>query len=291
MNKRKRRFGDRKDGRKLRSLDPITQLMPYLMVQRNESNNLFEDKFDADLSAEYIKKKRREGFEKFGFTHILLASYVRTVSQRPGINRFIAGQKTYARNDIVVNITVKKELALNAEETIVRTVFSPTDTVDDVYRKFSENINSAFSEEGSDFDSTAKVISLIPGIIKKLTVKLLKFLDYFGMLPKSLLEVSPFHGSLFITSMGSLGIPPVFHHLYDFGNVPIFLSFGAKETEYSLNKDGKVEKHSYIPYKINCDERICDGHYYSSAFKYMKRHMKNPYLLDEPIENVVEDID
>lgn len=291
MSKYKRKFGDRSDGRKLRSIDPMVSVGAYIMVNRNESNNLFEDRFNVDLAAEYIKQKRREGLEKFGFTHIILASYVRTVSQKPGINRFISGQKIFARNNIVVNITVKKELSLNAEETLVKTVFSPSDSVNEVYRKFNESIKEAFSESDSDFDNTAKIITYIPGLIKKFAIWFLKLLDYFGLVPKFLLNISPFHGSLYITSMGSLGVPPVFHHLYNFGNVPIFFSFGAKEVEYTLNKNGEVEKHSYLPYKINCDERICDGHYYSSAFKYMKRHMKNPYLLEEPIENVVEDIE
>ncbi len=289
MEKRKRRFGDRSDGRKLHSLDPITTLGPYLMVQRNESNNLFADKFNVDVATEYIKFKRKSGLEKFGFTHLLLACYVRTVSQRPGINRFISGQKIYTRDNIVVNMAVKKELSLNAEETMIKVEFEKSDTVDDVYRKFNEVIDSAFDD--SDFDNTARVISFIPGIVKKLTVKLLKFLDYFGMLPKSLINVSPFHGSLVITSMASLGIPPIYHHLYDFGNVPIFISFGAKEIEHTINKNGEVETRKYMPYTVNCDERICDGQYYSSAFKYMRRHFQNPYLLEEPIKEVIEDLD
>jgi hypothetical protein len=90
--------------------------------------------------------------------------------------------------------------------------------------------------------------------------------------------------------MGSLGIPPIFHHLYDFGNIPVFMSYGAKYVEHTINAEGEVEKHKYIDFTVTCDERICDGHYYASAFKYLKGLMAHPEVLDNPPEKVIEDI-
>ena len=119
---------------------------------------------------------------------------------------------------------------------------------------------------------------------------ILSFMDYFGLIPASLIRVSPFHGSLFITSMGSLGIPPVFHHLYDFGNVPVFYSFGAKEKRLEVRRDGTVAEVHYIPYTFTTDERICDGFYYASAFKLLRGYLKDPWQLDVPPESVKEDI-
>lgn len=290
MAQRKRRFGDRKEGRKLRSLDPMNAVSVYLMVERNDATNSFSDKFDIDLAEQYVKDKRKQGLTHFGFMHLLVAAYVRTVSQRPGINRFISGQKVYARNNIEVIITVKREMKLNAEETVVKAWFEPTDTVEQVYEKFQKEIETALAETETDFDNTAKILNYIPGLVKKFVVWLLKTLDYFGLLPKALLKVSPFHGSLVMTSMASLGIPPIYHHLYNFGNCPVFLAFGTKEIVNELQADGSVKRRKYMPYKITCDERICDGHYYASAFKFVRRVMKNPYLLDEPF-TVVEDID
>ena len=52
------------------------------------------------------------------------------------------------------------------------------------------------------------------------------FLDYHGWLPKALMKVSPFHGSMIVTSMGSLGIPAIYHHLYNFGTCSLFVAMG-----------------------------------------------------------------
>ena len=115
--------------------------------------------------------------------------------------------------------------------------------------------------------------------------------DYFGWLPKKLLWLSPFHGSMIITSMGSLGIRPIYHHIYNFGNLPVFLAYGGRQTVLKTDKDGKVVTKKYIELKAVTDERICDGFYYASAFKIIKRHVENPELLDVKPEEVFEDID
>ena len=143
----------------------------------------------------------------------------------------------------------------------------------------------------SNFDNTAHVLTLIPGVFLKFTVWLLRTLDYFGMLPQFLLEVSPFHGSVFFTSMGSLGIPPIYHHLYDFGNLPVFGSFGCKRRSLEVQEDGTVVQKKYIDFKFTMDERIVDGFYYAAFFKHYKRIILHPEVLDNPPEEVIRDID
>ena len=291
MEKRKRKFGDRSDGWKLRGLDPYDTVSPYIMVERCDAQNFFNDKFEITAAEQYVKEKRAQGMKNFGLMHVILAAYIRTVSQRPYLNRFLSGQKVYARNTIQVNMAVKKELVANETNTVIKVFFDPHDTAADVYEKFSKTYHDAFAGSENDFDGTARIINYIPGLLKKFAVWFLKLLDYFGLLPKALLNVSPFHGSMFITSMGSLGIPPIYHHLYNFGNIPVFVAFGAKRHACELFPDGEVLKRKYIDYTVVTDERICDGFAYASAFKVFRRYLANPHLLDNPPENVAEDPD
>lgn len=292
MAERKRRFGDRKEGRKLRSLEPMNVVSVYIMPDRVGSSNMFRDTIDITAAEKYIHKKRDEGLKGFGMLHLLAAAYTRTVSQHPGINRFIAGQKVYARNDIVMALTMKKGLQLNSDETVIKATFEATDTAEDVYKKLSRIIEVNLAEgDNSDFDGAARVLKHIPGVLLKFVVWLLKLLDYFDLLPKFLLDLSPFHGSMFITSMGSLGIPPIFHHLYDFGNLPVFMAYGAKYSKYEINDKNEKIRKKYIDFTVNTDERICDGHYFASALKYLKEILNDPDCLDVPPESVVEDIE
>ncbi len=286
-------WGDRSDGRRIRTLPPMAQVSPYIMVTRNTSTNFFADSFEITNMDRYIRKKRREGLTNFGITHVFLAAYCRTVAKYPAINRFLAGQKVYSRGeDIQFCMTIKKEMTTSSPDTVIKVHLSPWDTADDVYHKLNAEIEKVKGTPlDSSFDNTAGALTMIPGVFLKFVVWLLRTLDYCGLLPKFLLEVSPFHGSVFFTSMGSLGIPPIYHHLYDFGNLPVFGSFGPKRRELEVQEDGTVVQRKYIDFKFTTDERIVDGFCYAAFFKYFKRVSQRPDMLDNPPEEVLRDID
>jgi len=286
-------WGDRTDGRKLRTLDPMSQVSPYIMLSRNTSSNYFQESFEITHVERYIRQKRREGQTTFGLTHVLLAAYCRAMSKYPGLNRFISGQKVYTHgNDIQFCMTIKKEMTSTSPETLIKVHLTPYDTAADVYQKMNAEVEKAKKAPlDSDFDNTAQLLTYIPGVFLKFTVWLLRFLDYFGLLPAFLLEVSPFHGSVFFTSMGSLGIPPIYHHLYDFGNLPVFCSFGCKRRALEVQEDGSVVQRKYLDFNVTMDERTVDGFYYAAFFKYFRRLLAHPEMLDLPPEEVLPDID
>ena len=287
-------WGDRIDGRRVRTLAPMAQITSYFQVERNTCSNLFEESFEISHVDRYIRAKRREGYTDFGITHVLLAAYVRGIAKYPQLNRFISGQKVYSRGeDIQYCMVIKKEMTVDAPDTSIKVHLSPRDTAIDVYHKLNAAVSEvkATQELDSSLDNLIMYFTMIPSVIMKFVVWLLKLLDYFGLLPKFLLELSPFHGSLFFTSMGSLGIRPIYHHLYDFGNLPIFGAFGMKRKAYEIQEDGSVVQKKYIDVKFVLDERIADGFYYATFFKYHRRLMAHPEILDNPPEEIVKDID
>ncbi|MGM9590247.1 MAG: hypothetical protein ACI3V0_08775 [Faecousia sp.] len=287
-------WGDRKDGRRIRTLHPMAQITSYFQVERNTCSNLFEESFEITNVDRYIRQKRREGMKDFGITHVLLAAYCRGVAKYPQLNRFISGQKVYSRGeDIQYCMVIKKEMTIDSPDTSIKVHLTPRDTAADVYEKLNAAVSSvkATQELDSSLDGLIMVLNLIPGIFMKFTVWFLKLLDYFGMLPAFLTELSPFHGSLFLTSMGSLGIKPIYHHLYDFGNLPVFGAFGIKRRAFEIQEAGSVVQKKYIDTKFVLDERIVDGYYYATFFKYYRRLLAHPELLDTPPTEVVRDID
>lgn len=286
-------WGDRPDGRRIRTLPPISQVGPYIMVNRNGASNHFETALEVSAVDRYIRKKRKEGLVGFGMNHVLLACYVRAVAKYPAVNRFLSGQKVYTHgDDIQYCMTVKKEMTIESPDTVIKVHLNPQDTAEDVYRKLNTAVEEVKNTPlDSSFDGVAQILTLIPGVLLKFAVWLLKTLDYFGLLPKFLLEVSPFHGSVFFTSMGSLGIPAIYHHLYDFGNLPVFGAFGLKRFATEVQEDGTVLQKKYVDVKFTLDERIADGYYYAAFLKYYLRLIAHPEVLDLPPEVVNSDID
>ena len=290
--KYQRRFGDRKEGRLLRSLDAFTKFTPFIMKSRNDASNQFTDKVEVSELERWLRAKRAEGWKGLGMLHVFVAAYVRVVSARPAVNRFVSGQRIYARNNIEVVMAVKRTLTTEGSETTIKIPLDPTDTVFDVYRKMNEKIDEIKTDdgEGNNTEQVANALGKLPRIVLRFALWLINLLDYFGLLPMSLLDASPFHGSMIITDLGSLGIPPVYHHIYNFGNLPVFLAFGAKRREVELDKGGQPVERKYMDYTVVSDERICDGYYFATAFKYFKYYLRNPSLLEAPPETVEEDV-
>ena len=287
----RRRIGDRKDGRLLRSLSPFYRFIPYIMVKKNDACNQFEDTVEISEAERWFRAKRQEGWKSIGMLHLFIASYVRAVSQMPGLNRFISGQKIFARRNIQVVLTVKRAMSSDAEETTIKVVFEPTDTVFDVYRKLNEKVDEIKANDGdNNTEQVAGALMKIPGLILKFAVWILNIMEYFGIIPQALLDASPFHGSMIITDLGSIGIPPIYHHIYNFGNLPLFVAFGAKRRVTELDRVGVPVERKYIDYKVVMDERTVDGMYYALAFKYLKYFLKNPAELEKPPESVKEDV-
>ncbi len=286
-------WGDRSDGRRLRTIDGMSLVGNYMMPNRNGASNYIRDTLELTAIERYIHKKRAEGMENFGITHVFLAAYIRCAAKYPGLNRFIAGQRVYQRDDdIQFTMAMKKDMRTDGEETMIKLHLSPSDTATEVYEKYNrayEEVKSTPLDSG--FDSVAGALASVPGLLLKFVVWALKVMDYFGKIPKFLLEVSPFHASVIFTSMGSLGIPPVYHHLYDFGNMPVFIAFGRKYRKTELDLDGTPVTRRYLDFTLNCDERTVDGFYYATVLKYFHKIMRKPDVLDHPPAEIVRDID
>lgn len=276
--------------RRVKTISPMAMISPFIMNTRTGSQNLITDRIPVAKLEKYLKEKQAEGMKNVSMMHLLIAAYVRTAAQRPALNRFIRGQRVWTRDEVEIALTIKKEMSLDSPDTVVKITVPRDATLQVIYEELNRVITEYRDNPGGDFDDTAKALSYFPSVILKFVVWLLKLLDYFNLLPRFLTNLSPFHCSFFITSMGSLGIPPVFHHLYDFGTCPVFVSFGAKQRSYEVNPDGSVYKHSYMDLTVVTDERICDGYYFASSLKLMKSILRNPWQLDEKPENVQQDI-
>ena len=287
----KRRFGDRKEGRQLRSLEPFYKFIPYIMQKKNDACNLYEDSIEVSEAESWLRERRRDGWKSIGMLHLFIAAYARTCAHCPGINRFISGQKIFARKNIQVVLTVKRALSSDADETTIKVDLEPTDTVFDVYRKLGEKVEEIKANDGeNNTEQVAGALCKLPGLFLKFALWLINLLDYFDLLPQFVLDASPFHGSMVITDLGSLGVQPVFHHIYNFGNISTFIAFGAKHKRYEMDRAGVVAERKYIDYKVTMDERTVDGLYYANALKYLKYYLKNPAALEMPPEQVNEDV-
>lgn len=283
----KRGISDRADGWRVTKVDAVYNLIPYLMRTRMDSQNLFEENIPLDPIESFIRE-HREDMPDLSVMQVIMAAAIRMISQRPYLNRFVIWNKIYARNHIKISLMIKRKQS--GEETNIIPEFAPDATIYDVMNTISSEINQNITEGVKNgTDNTTNWFGKIPPFLVRTIVWILFRLDAVGLLPKALTNVSPFHTSLFITNVGSLGIGPIYHHLYEFGTCSMFIAMGNKYKVRSLGESGDHAEHRYIGLKFVTDERICDGQYYAYSMRVFRRILANPAQLLTPPENVVVD--
>ncbi|MBQ2661065.1 MAG: 2-oxo acid dehydrogenase subunit E2 [Clostridia bacterium] len=283
----KRALWDRYDGWRVRKVDGVFNIIPFIMKSRVESQNYFEENILIDKIEAFVRTHNEE-IPNLSTMHIIMAAVVRAFSQRPYMNRFVVYNKIYARNHLNMSLVIKR--ADMKSETIIKPEFEPEDTLYDVVRRVNELVASGRSgEDDSDTDKIIEILSKLPTTVMRFAVGILKKLDNIGKLPKIINEVSPWHCSIFMTNVGSLGISPIYHHLTEFGTNSMFIAMGKKEKRLVLDKDGTVREERSIGLKFTLDDRVCDGQYYANSIKLMRKYMQNPELLLVPPREVVVD--
>lgn len=283
-------FGKRYDGRVVHDINPIQKIMPYIMKTRTDSMNMFEDQIPCEAMDAYIAKKKEEGIE-LNYMHILIAAMVRMLAIRPQLNRFVMNGKIYARPKIWVSFVVHETLREDSRETTVKLCFEGTETILEIANTINEVVarETGVKREPNATDKLAAfIMNKIPGPLIKLVVNILLWMDKHNLLPKAIIEASPFHTSLFITNLKSLGINHIFHHTYEFGTTGLFIAMG-KEKKVPVVEGSNLTTKKMMGFGLVSDERFCDGLYFARSLRKLKRFMADPVLLETPLEKRVED--
>lgn len=277
-------FGFRPDGKKVKGLDPVFRVIPNVMLERADAQVYFKQDIPLKNLDEYIDRKMAEGI-RFSYMDIIYAAIVRIINDRPQLNRFAMHGTLYERKGIYVTLTIKKGLEDNSPETTVKIPFTGKENIFEVRDILQGEIekNKNLSAENST-DKLAGALSLVPDFVLRWAVKFLWFLDKHGLMPKAIIDASPFHTTAFLTNVGSLGIDSIYHHLYNFGTTSMFFSMGKKKKSY-IYEDDEVIQEKCITIAFVGDERICDGYYYASSFKQLSRYLKKPEMLEGAVKD------
>lgn len=282
-------LGDRPDGRRIRKVDPIQLITGFLMKKRYDSMNLYEDTINCATWDQYMKEKTEQGI-KIGYMHIFIAGVVRMLALMPRLNRFVMNGKLYARPKIWVSFTIHPELHIDSPDTTIKLAFEGTESILEIAETINEAIRkeTVFRTEENSTDKLARVLTSLPACILNVIAAVLMWMDRHNMLPRSIIEFSPFHTSFYITNLKSLGVNPVFHHTCEFGTNGLFFAMG-KEKQVPVAEKGNVEIQKHMPFTLVSDERFCDGLYFALALREFKKIMKDPKTLEIPLEKKVED--
>ncbi|MGN0478279.1 MAG: 2-oxo acid dehydrogenase subunit E2 [Hominenteromicrobium sp.] len=251
---------------------------------------MFEENIQCEGMDAYIERQAQNGY-RFTYLHITIAALVRLIALRPQLNRFVVRGKIFTRPKIWISFVVHQSLRSDSAGTTIKLCFEGTETIRQIAERIDEAVlrETTKKTESNATDKLAGLIMSIPGPLIRFTVNSLIFMDRHNMLPKAIIEASPFHTSLFITNLRSLGINHIFHHVYEFGTTGLFVAIGKEKNVPMLQGDELVRR-KCMGFGLVADERFCDGLYFARSLKMLKKYFSNPALLETALEKKEEDV-
>ena len=279
-------FGRRPDGRRIDGIDPVMKITPYVMPMRCDAQVFLKHRVDLESMSRFIRQQRTEKNETITHMQIVVAAYVRAISRNPEVNRFIMNKQLFARNNCSAAFTILKDPSdADKGEAVVKIKFDLTDTVYDVRNRMEAAVAANRIDQPPGFvEKLLSFLFKVPGLAT-VVVGLVRFLDRYGLAPGVLMEELPFYVGMYITNTASIGLHDVNHHLYNWGNVGLFLGMGKPE-KVAVEEKGALRMKRYLPLGITADERVCSGAHYARFFSDMTRYMDHPELLVDPPEKI-----
>ena len=278
---------DRADGKFLRHADPMYRIMAHVLKERSDSMNNITLDIPLEPIEHYIRQKKKEGIS-MSHMAVIMAAVNRTICDFPALNRFVVNKRIYARNEVAIGMVVLKSGATGAE-TMNKVFLQPEDTILDVNRRINEYVEA--SRDTADSNATDKLVNFLvslPGLLR-FAVNLILWMDWHNLLPKAVINASPMHNTMVFTNLASIRTNHIHHHIYNFGTTSMVMAAGNPREVPRRLRTGEIVHDKCLPLGLVMDERIASGYYFAQAFRKMKEYFKNPALLEEPPERILQD--
>ncbi len=286
----KRKWGDRKDARRVKETRGLQGIMPHLLPKRTESEVCLSDKFDVTELLKYIDKKNEEisasgGDYKMTLFHCVVAGVCKMIKERPMLNRYIQGRRLYERHEVSLSFVAKRRFTDHAEEALMVLVPKETDTINDISKKIVGDVRETRKSEDATggVDKLMSDLAKLPMPILAFVVGVVKFLDFWGLNPDSITKGDPNYTTVLLSNLGSIKCPSVYHHLNNYGTNSIMITIGTIHKEEVIMPDGTKAVRDVVDFTATLDERIGDGFYFARSLKLVKHIFANPEMLDKPL--------
>ena len=288
----RKKWGNRWDAWRIRGLDPVHVMMPYMFGSRIENEAVLGEVLDLTEVDKYLAKKNADNPEfKYTWFHFISAALAKAILLRPKMNYFIAGGRYYERKNIEVAFNVKRKFSDDAEEAMAKFVLdkeggSPMEQVHTYVQTFVTKVRS--DDAGVGVDDMLKALSHLPRFAWRLLIWTLKKLEYYGIYPKALAADDPCYSSVYISNLGSIKMNADYHHLFNWGTISFFVVIGEKKFRPFFKEDGSYEMRNTIKVGLTVDERIADGYYFAKTLRLVRKIFQHPELLDLPASTPID---
>lgn len=270
---------NRRDGKRVKDIDAMHVLMPYIKPNRCDSDVFINQKLDVTKLVKYYEEMKLKDNDLTYF-HLFITLIAKTIYNRPLLNRFIVNKKYYDRNDVLIAFTAKVNYEDTSKEILKVIKIDPEDNLFSIKEKTLKAVSDVRNAKEEGTNSIMNIIGKLPSFLISLVVKVVKFIDRHDLLPKSLINDNLYYSTCIVSNLGSIKSSAIYHNLTDFGTSSILATFGEIKEE-----NGR----KYAEAGINIDERIADGVYFVKSVKLMQDILNNPKCLEGNVNDKIKE--
>lgn len=284
-----KKWGDRRDGKRLRNIHAMHVIMPLMYPNRCDNEAFISERIDLTNIMAYLEEKNAGNpAYKYNLFQVMITAMLKTITLRPKMNRFIANQTMYQRNEVSAAFTVKKVFSDNGAEALAIIHSKGSDTLDTIHDEIYRQVSFCRSDKLDDGMKAVDFVCRAPGFLMNLVGALLRFLDKRGWVPYSLIKGDPYYSSVVLSNLGSIKLHAGYHHLTNWGTTSVFCVVGEMKKRPFFDEEGNMTMRESVDLGLTIDERLADGYYYSKTVRLLKKLLENPQLLELPLEQEVE---
>ena len=289
METQKRRRGDRRDGRLLRELDSLHFITGIIYPNRCDNEAYISERIDLTAMNAYLAEKNKTETD-FPYTmfHLVVAALLRTITQRPKLNRFIVNSNFYQRNEVSAAFVVKKQFSDKGAEALAFLHSKEDNTLADVHAYIRSQVQECRSEKVDSSTENMDILNKLPRWLGKTAVRFIMWLDKHGWVPKDMVATDPYYSSVVISNLGSIKLKCGYHHLTNWGTCSLFCIIGEKKKSPFYDENGNVSMRETLDLGLTIDERLADGYYYSKSVRMLKYLLEHPEELEKPLKEEVQ---
>lgn len=285
----RRRLGDRWDGRLIRNLDSLHFVTGIIYPNRCDNEAYISETIDLTNINAFLESKNYEGIKyKYNLFQLIVTAFVKTLTIRDKMNRFIVNGNFYQRNEVSASFVVKKEFDDQGAEALAFLHMKDDDNLDSVHNYIEQQVMSCRSDKVDSSTDTMDVFNKIPRGLSKAIMRFVMRLDKHGLVPKSFVETDPYYSSVVFSNLGSIKMKSGYHHLTNWGTCSMIVLIGEVKKRPIFDDDGNFEMRPTVKLGITIDERLADGYYYSKTMRLIRKLLENPELLEKPLNEKTE---
>ncbi len=274
----------RPDGERVKNARIIELFAPYLLKSKNEALIFYKQTVPVQAVFDYIKKHNEQVSKKeYTFFSVLLAAMVKIGPEFPQLGRFVVGKRLYQRKEITFSFVMKSSDDQDARNNWVKARFTGKERLSDIASRLNElkdKTHQSEEDSGGGADASLKFLFSFPPFLRPLVFSCAHLLNRMNLLPKKMIEGDPMFAACVIANVGSVGLNPPYHHLYEWGTCSLFMSVG-KAYPLAVPHDEKgYEFKQVVDIHYTLDERTAFGTFSTKALDRLEYYLNHPELLE-----------